>query len=102
MHHVSATRCPALRSVSFAGCGLGLTDQSDCVAVAALLTSIEHADFSGNFFDLAGYIASSQSVQRSTKLRSLSFAGNTVKGSNGLTVTRDSLAGSEQLASKPC
>eukprot|EP00930_Biecheleria_cincta_P070393 TRINITY_DN5802_c0_g1_i1.p1 TRINITY_DN5802_c0_g1~~TRINITY_DN5802_c0_g1_i1.p1 ORF type:complete len:1484 (+),score=279.34 TRINITY_DN5802_c0_g1_i1:161-4612(+) len=98
---ILSQRCLALRSVSFAGCGLGLTDQSDCVAVAALLTSIEHADFSGNFFNLAGYVATSQSVQRSTKLKSLSFAGNTARGSNGLPVAHNNFsAGSEQLGSK--
>lgn len=98
---ILSQRCPTLRSLSFAGCGLGVLDQTDCVAVAALLTSLEHADFSNNFFDLAGFIAASQSVQRSTNLRSLSFAGNTLKGTNGLPVAHDSfLEGSEQLTSK--
>ncbi|CAE8637552.1 unnamed protein product [Polarella glacialis] len=82
---VLADHCPELSSLSLAGCGLGLTDQEDCIAVCKLLgrrrlgeaghKGLESADFSGNFFRRAGFVAAAAAV-RSSRLRRLSFVGN--------------------------
>ncbi|CAE8702862.1 unnamed protein product [Polarella glacialis] len=82
---VLADHCPELSSLSLAGCGLGLTDQEDCIAVCKLLRrrrlgeaghkGLESADFSGNFFRRAGFVAAAAAV-RSSRLRRLSFVGN--------------------------
>eukprot|EP00931_Biecheleriopsis_adriatica_P048179 TRINITY_DN27836_c0_g2_i1.p1 TRINITY_DN27836_c0_g2~~TRINITY_DN27836_c0_g2_i1.p1 ORF type:complete len:1614 (-),score=365.88 TRINITY_DN27836_c0_g2_i1:150-4991(-) len=79
--------CPNLSSLALANCGLGCRDQSDCVAVAALLSQgrigtpqagfkgLQSADLSGNFFGLVGLTAVGAAL-RNSRLEQLSFAGN--------------------------
>eukprot|EP00931_Biecheleriopsis_adriatica_P088071 TRINITY_DN62460_c0_g1_i1.p1 TRINITY_DN62460_c0_g1~~TRINITY_DN62460_c0_g1_i1.p1 ORF type:complete len:1431 (+),score=262.42 TRINITY_DN62460_c0_g1_i1:137-4429(+) len=84
--HLLATSCPGLRNLSLAGCGLGLLDQSDCVAVAALLgkgmestsgAGVERADFSNNYFALEGYSAAASALAKGkSRLKRLCLAGN--------------------------
>jgi len=74
--------CNHLRTLSMANCGLGCTDQADCVAVAGLLgfsepgsVCLTSADFGGNFFGRPGFAAVAAAL-RVSRLTSLSFAGN--------------------------
>lgn len=76
--------CLALRRLSLAGCGLGRNNQQECAAFANLLhvqegkhpaLCLESVDLAMNYFGREGFAAFGKMI-KTTKIRSLSFAGN--------------------------
>lgn len=74
----------SLKRLNFSGCGLGRSDEAECVAAAALVggrqggtAGLEAYDLSCNFFSSQGFSAAAEALQGS-KLSALSFAGNCI------------------------